>query len=32
MYVLGIAFQSDLDELEKTNPKYRKKLKDDFDI
>jgi len=32
MFVLGKAFQSDLNDLEKTNPKYRKHLKDKFDI
>ena len=32
MYILGLAFQSDLKDLEKTNPKYRKYLKEKFDI
>lgn len=32
MWVLGKVFQSDLKELEKTNPKYRKWLKDKYDI
>ncbi len=32
MWVLGKAFESDLKDLEKTNPKYRQKLKDDYGI
>lgn len=32
MFVLGKAFQSDLNDLQKTNPKYRKHLKYKFDI
>lgn len=32
MYVMGKCFESDLKDLEKTNPKYRKYLKDKFDI
>lgn len=32
MYMFGRAFQSDLDDLERKNPKYRKWLKDKYDI
>ena len=32
MSIFGIAFQYDLKELEKTNPKYRKWLKDKYNI
>ena len=32
MWVMGKCFESDLKDLEKTNPKYRKYLKDKFDI
>lgn len=30
IYAIGWAFRSDLDEMEKTNPKYRKYLKDKY--
>jgi uncharacterized protein YneF (UPF0154 family) len=32
MWVMGKCFESDLKDLEKTNPKYRKWLKDKYDI
>lgn len=32
MWIFGKAFESDLKDLEKTNPKYRKFLKDKYDI
>jgi Na+-transporting methylmalonyl-CoA/oxaloacetate decarboxylase gamma subunit len=32
MWIMGKAFESDLRDLEKTNPKYRKFLKDKYDI
>ena len=32
MWVMGKCFESDLKDLEKTNPKYRKWLKDNYDI
>jgi hypothetical protein len=32
MWVMGKCFESDLKELEKTNPKYRKFLKDKYNI
>lgn len=32
MYIMGRCFESDLKDLEKTNPKYRKYLKDKYDI
>ena len=32
MYVMGLAFQNDLKEMEKTHPKYRKYLKDRYDV
>jgi hypothetical protein len=32
MWVFGKAFESDLKDLEETNPKYRKFLKDKYDI
>lgn len=30
MWILGKAFEADLKDLEKTNPKYRKFLKDKY--
>lgn len=32
MYILGGCFESDLKDLEKTNPKYRQFLKDKYKI
>ena len=32
MWLMGKCFESDLKDLEKTNPKYRKWLKDKYDI
>jgi uncharacterized protein YneF (UPF0154 family) len=32
MWVMGKCFESDLKDLEKTNQKYRKFLKDKYDI
>lgn len=32
MYFLSVAFQEDLKNLEKTNPKYRQYLKDKYKI
>lgn len=32
MCIMGLCFESDLKDLEKTNPKYRKHLKDKYDI
>jgi|LauGreDrversion4_2_1035121.scaffolds.fasta_scaffold863631_1 hypothetical protein len=32
MWLMGKCFESDLKELEKTNPKYRKFLKDKYNI
>lgn len=32
MVTLGQAFKHDLDDLEKTNPQFRKQLKDKFKI
>ena len=32
MWIMGKCFESDLEDLEKTNPRYRKFLKDKYDI
>lgn len=32
MWILSKAFQSDLRDLEKTNPRFRKYLKDKYDL
>ena len=32
MWVMGKCFESDLEDLKKSNPKYRKWLKDKYDI
>lgn len=32
MWIFGKAFESDLKDLEETNPNYRKFLKDKYDI
>jgi hypothetical protein len=32
MFIFGLAFESDLKDLEKSNPNYRKFLKDKYDI
>ena len=32
MWVMGKCYQHDLKEMEKTDPKYRKWLKDNYDI
>jgi|688.fasta_scaffold903500_1 hypothetical protein len=32
MWLMGKYLESDLKDLEKTNPKYRKRFKDDYDI
>ncbi len=32
MYVMGCAFQNDLKDMEKTHPKFRKHLKDKYDL
>ena len=32
MYVMGYAFQKDLKDMEKTHPKFRKHLKDRYDL
>ncbi len=32
MWMFGKAFESDLKDLDKTNPRYRKHLKDKYDI
>jgi hypothetical protein len=32
MWIMGKCFESDLKDLEKTNPKYRKFLKDKYNI
>lgn len=32
MWIMGKAFESDLKDLEKTNPKYRQFLKDKYNL
>ena len=32
MYAMGLAFQTDLKDMEKTHPKFRKHLKNKYDL